>query len=419
MADDPDGAAGPLLPVLRDPSAWTVNRSRHASFRENEILTNQTNFTADFRTGGLEHSLSSGVEFIYEEQYAPTYVSASLGTAPPANLYNPDPNAPFTVAPNPTTNGAFTRGDTQTAAVYAFDTVKVGEKWEFTGGARWENYDTTFESVTASAAPVVLTPLRVEASDSISSWKVGALFKPVPQGSVYVAYADSLKPPGSDNFTLSTATTGNAALNNPNLDPQKATNIELGAKWELLDGRLFTTAALFRSKNKNDLVRTDPGDPNAIDQYGEKTVEGLELGAVGKLTDAWQISAGLTRQNTEVEEGTDTQQGAAINFSPKLTATLWTTYVLPFGVTVGGGARYVDTQARQINNTPVPGGVFEVPDYTVVDLFASYNVTQNVGLQLNAYNVADKFYVAMINNSGQRYSAGTPRSYLLSVNFKF
>jgi catecholate siderophore receptor len=409
-------------PVVRtDPSTWTLNRSRHASYRENEILTNQTNLTASFATGGVTHKLSSGVEFIYEKQFTPTVVG--LGTLAPTSLYNPDRTGVFTVAPAPVRNGAFADGDTVTAAIYAFDTLELNDRWQLTGGLRVEHYKTQTQSVAISTAtPPVTTTAALEDSDVIASWKVGVLYKPAENGSVYVAFANSLKPPGADNFTLNSAATNIAS---PNLDPQKATNIELGTKWEFLDGNLAATAAAFHSKNKNDLARTDPGNPDAVIQYGEKEVKGIELGLVGQLTPAWQLSFGLTRQDTEVTQGSipatgpSTQTGAAINFSPKLSATLWTTYKLPGNFTIGGGARHVDTQARQINNAPTAGGVFELPSFTVIDLFGYYGVTENVGVQLNAYNVTDENYVSAINNSGQRYIAGIPRSYLLTVNFAF
>lgn len=408
--------------VVRPPANWTVGRSRHASFRENEILTNQTHLTANFRTGSLTHTLSGGVEFIYEKQNTPAYVSASLGTTAPANLYNPNPYDPFTVMPNPTTNGGFSKGNTLTTAGYVFDTVDLTPKWQLNGAVRVEQFDTEFESVTASTTlPLTLTPLSADASDTLVSWKTGVLFKPVDNGSIYVAYANSLKPPGSDNFTLTAQNAAN--INNPNLDPQKATHIEIGTKWDLLGGKLAATAAVFHSKNENDLARTDPTDPNAVIQYGEKRVEGVEVGVVGQITDAWQVSAGLTRQDTEVTEGqiggNTPQTGAAINFSPKLSATLWTTYQLPFGLAIGGGIRYQDTQARQINAAPTAGGVFEVPSYTVLDGFASYAFTAKLGAQLNVYNLTDEFYVGAINNSGQRYLPGTPRSFLVTVNAKF
>jgi catecholate siderophore receptor len=99
---------------------------------------------------------------------------------------------------------------------------------------------------------------------------------------------------------------------------------------------------------------------------------------------------------------------------------MWTTYRLPIGLTVGGGVRYVDTSALAVSTVvPTNTGVFEVPSYTVVDLYAAYDVNENIALQLNGYNLTDEDYISSINNHGFRYLPGTPRSYLATVNFKF
>lgn len=55
----------------------------------------------------------------------------------------------------------------------------------------------------------------------------------------------------------------------------------------------------------------------------------------------------------------------------------------------------------------------------VVDAIVSYDVTPNLGIQANIYNILDERYVGSVNNSGQRYQPGTPRSFLLSMNFKY
>jgi catecholate siderophore receptor len=50
---------------------------------------------------------------------------------------------------------------------------------------------------------------------------------------------------------------------------------------------------------------------------------------------------------------------------------------------------------------------------------AAYAFNDTVSLQLNGYNLTNELYVAALNNSGARYSPGTPRSALLTVNFEF
>jgi catecholate siderophore receptor len=123
------------------------------------------------------------------------------------------------------------------------------------------------------------------------------LYKPATNGSVYLSYATSQLPPGGSNFTLS-ATANN--INNPNIDPQKGTNLELGTKWDLLDNKLALTAAVFESTNENEIA-TDPD--GTASQVGERQVRGIELGAVGAITSAWQISAGAAFMDSEITRG--------------------------------------------------------------------------------------------------------------------
>ncbi|MBU5900253.1 hypothetical protein JVW24_24340, partial [Vibrio cholerae O1] len=75
---------------------------------------------------------------------------------------------------------------------------------------------------------------------------------------------------------------------------------------------------------------------------------------VGQITPAWNITAGLARMNTEVQQGTASQTGAHLNWSPRLSFTSWTTYRFGNGLTLGGGARYMDTVARLVSNSAVP-----------------------------------------------------------------
>jgi len=403
-----------------DPSSWTVARTRHGKDQRNEVLTNQTNVTAQFETGGLKHALTGGIEVIYEKQVNTTV--AAVGTQGVANLYNPNVNDVFVPVWD---NGGETNGNTTTVGLYVGDTVSLTDRVELTGGLRLDKYRTETLSVPATDA-AGQTAVGMNKSDTLFTWKLGGLYKLAPNGNVYAAYSYSEKPPGSDTFALAAATpnvdTGIVNLNAPNLDPQEATNIEIGTKWDVLGNRLALTAALFRTDNKNDVAQRDlvTGD---LTQYGKRRVQGVELGAVGQLTTRWLISAGIARLDTEVTQGsraTPTQQGAAVNWSPKLAMTAWTTYKLPLGVTLGGGARYLSSQKRQVSTAPTGEiNTPEIDNYVVFDAMAAYEFTKNVSLQLNVYNLSDKFYVASLNNSGTRYTLGTPRSVLLTANVKF
>ncbi|MEF8509097.1 TonB-dependent receptor, partial [Escherichia coli] len=90
------------------------------------------------------------------------------------------------------------------------------------------------------------------------------------------------------NFQLSSA--ANSA-NNTDYKPQEARTSEIGTKWDLLNQRLALTAALYRTEVLNE-VEQDPVVTTEYHQNGKKRVKGIELSAVGRITDNWNVSAG-------------------------------------------------------------------------------------------------------------------------------
>jgi catecholate siderophore receptor len=427
FASDFEEIKGTMFTARFEPDLWTVARTRQSKFQDNTLLTNQTNVTANLQTGSVGHAITGGIEFIDEEQYTPTYLAASLGAPiPPANVYNPNRNDALP-GYAPVRDGRYNRGETQTAGVYVFDTISFAERWQATAGFRVDSYETELDSVlfstliTHPTLPVnTLVPQNFQVDDTLFSYKVGLLFKPVENGSIYLSHATSLQPPGGANFTFSTNANNQ---NNPALDPTEGENLELGAKWEFRDGNLAVTGAIYDSSNKNEIAQ-DANDPTQFVAIGEREVKGIELGIVGKLTDAWELSAGVAKMDTEIKRGLANQGGLPITWSPEFTFTSWTTYHTPFGLSIGGGARYVDSVIRPVssNSAPPPPNQTNMrtaPDYWVLDVMAAYAINDNVTLQLNGYNLTDELYVAALNNSGARYSPGAPRSAVLTVNFTF
>jgi catecholate siderophore receptor len=395
-----------------DPVTGLVTRSRQINERINRNFTNQTNLNFEFRTGGLQHSMSTGVEYANETQISPGRTGA--GTAPPTSIYDPNPHDPVT-GYAPARTGAVTRGETETFAAYGFDTIELSRQWQLSAGVRVERYDTDFLSV---AIPGSGTPdVKLDVSDTLTSWNAGLVFKPLDNGSVYLSAATTQTPPGGLNFTLS-PTTSNA--NNPALEPQKSTNYELGTKWDVLEGRLSTTAAIFHTINTNVVTsETIGGTVVAVSFDSEQQVEGIELTASGLITPNWQVFAGYSYLDSEFSKSvTPNQQDATLQWTPKNSGNLWTTYQLPLGFSIGGGARYMDTVAR--SSLTVPNGAApSAPDYWVYSATAAWQANDRVTLRLNVNNVTDEVYAISLNNNGGRYNPGPERSYLLSADFAF
>ena len=412
------GSAGDL-------SSYTLARSL-PTFKDqrNTLLTDQLNLRVDFRTGAVGHSLSTGLEFTREELESFGQAVTGGTSWPAASLYAPDWNVGGLTWAH---NGADAHGKTTTSALYAFDTLSLGDAVLITAGVRADHYRTQYNSASvcggrsgpacgSNPAGTVLRNPRLEASDTLLNWKLGALYKVGSTVSLYANYALSQQPPGGSNFALSSSA---SSLDNPRLDPQKARTLEVGSKWAFNDDALALNLALFQTDVDNEIntqVLDDAGNPT---QTGSKRVRGVEVSAVGRLSERWSLSAGYTRLDTSVQEGAlVTADGSnALSYTPDSAFTGWTSYTLPSGLTFGGGVRYSGAMHRGTDGAV--GTPAFTKSYTVYDAVVSWPVNEHLVLRLNGYNLFDKQYVAAINKSGYRYTPGTPRTVLLSADLRF
>jgi catecholate siderophore receptor len=416
-------AAGLLTPDPADPATWTLARS-NPTFKHqvNRILTNQTNLSAQLDSGRVHHSLSAGIE-LTREQLATVGMGALDGSAwPAANLYRPDRHVGGLQWGD---TGARSHGRTDTVAAYLFDTMQLSEHWQATAGVRLDHYSTDFHDTAACGSrrgPVcgdlpagsIVPDLDTRIAGNLPSWKLGIVYKPTPIGSIYANFAVAQQPPGGSSLELSSSANN---ANNPAFDPQKARTTELGSKWSLLGDRLLLTGALYRTVVDNEVVQ-DPVD-QLYYQTGRKRVQGIELGATGKLTARWAVTAGFTTMDAKVVDGGNVAEDGSrdLAYTPKSAFTAWTTYRLPCDLTFGGGARYSGAMKRGTD------GAIGTPAFTeaywVFDAMASYPLNRHLDLQLNVYNLFDEDYVAAINKSGYRYTPGAPRSVMLTANVRF
>ena len=416
-------AANITMPNPSDPSTWTETRTGNTRDSNNRIITNQTNLTTKINTGFLKHDISTGFEFTREEQ---TLYGHNTPVMPAFNIYSPSSNV---FATNYGRNGADATGSTDTVAAYLFDTVSLGDRWEVNGGARWDYYHTQYRSSTAcggTGRTVVACPTGIAAGTPVQTidtskngnlfdWKLGALYRLSANGNLYANFAVSQQPPGGSTFALAAGGTGNSA-NRIDFAPQRAKTYEVGTKWELFDKRLLTSAALFRTDITNEVQALDDGTYGLT---GKKRVQGVELMASGQITPNWSVMAGYTYQNAKVDAGSSVASDGSslLTYTPRNAISLWTSYMFPHGINVGGGARYVGGLARGTDGAV--GTPTNTDSYWVFDAMASYKVSRNLSLQLNVYNIFNKDYVASINKSGYRYFPGATRTALLTANISF
>jgi catecholate siderophore receptor len=425
----------------------------------NQLMFDQLDLRAVFNTGAIEHTIDLGGSATWEKYdlnngniLRNADGTAAFATLPLINIDNPADIVPgragFTYGSNVYTGPlnfirtGHTVGEQTNVAGYLFDTMKLG-KFELSGGARIERNVGTSRTDTVSAVPATLGQVTrgIEGrnADTLFSYRVGLNYKPVEAISLYAAYGNSKTPSKNSVNGACTAETPGVVNTTCNINPESATNYEIGAKAELFDGGLLLTAAAFR--NERDKYAVVSGDPTVPNQQldGKSRVDGIALGASGTITPAWTITANYTYLKSKLVQsvsdfclanpgavtGTRTCTNTAANpnpgagqflpQTPKNSGSLFTTYRLPFGLTLGYGLTYQDGFLLTAA-TPAAAAI-KSDDYLTHQGYLSYEFSPNVSAQLNVKNIGNKLYFTRIRNNGWA-TPGEGRSAVLTVTAK-
>lgn len=375
----------------------TLNRQFQSRDQEDSVLSNQTNLTAEFNTGTIRHTLTTGVEFAYEES---ENKARTADAAPQTDLFNPNAHDPYTGKIS--YSGARQEAEVFSAAAYVFDKIEFNDQWEVNGGLRYDYMETDYTSVDADGGVTDLTR-----DDHMLSWRAALVFKPVEFGSIYFGYGTSFNP--ATELLVSSSSGG--IINQFDTDPEESRTYELGTKWDLFDEKMSFTAALFRTEKTN--ARTpDPADPTSFELTGEQVVQGLELGLAGSITEQWRVFAGYTYLDSEIEASNNADEiGNELSNTPNHSFNLWTVYDLPAGFQIGAGAQYVGDRFNNNANVRV------APSYWVFDAMLGYQVNENVSLRVNVYNLGDEEYIDRLG--GGHFVPGPGRSVAVSATIKF
>ncbi len=375
-----------LVPQIRRTDTKYQNRN-------DRIISNQTDLSADVKTGMFLHSLDFGIELSQEHQpsllFADTFAN---GRPPVSDLFNPTPNATYNAALAPT--GATTEGNARSKGFYAFDNVKIGRYFHADFGLRWDSVDVDYTTV--STAGVRADFARAE---SAVSGRGAMVFKPVDRGSIYGAYSTSFQPVFDATLGLQLGAVG---VNSQALAPEESHNIEFGTKW-MVRNNLELTGAFFIMEKTNART-TDLNGATVL--AGDQKVTGAEFGLKGNITPDWSVFTGLSLMDGEVVGSGDvTEVGQELAYVPNASLNLWTTYRLKRNIIVGGGANY--ESGHFFNNT---GGFLFVSrvndpryvqnaaaiqaltEYWTANAMVIIPVTKHLQLQINGSNLGNTRY---------------------------
>ena len=371
-----------------------------------ETVTVQADYNHRFTLAGMAHEAIAGVEYLKEKSFRTTLQNLGGTTAA-----NPPRFVPYVAS----TTATPTRFDSDSWAVYAQDSVEFVPKWKATLGMRHDWMVADYSSATSPQ-------LRYDES----SFRTALSFHPTDDTHYYLAWSDSFSPT-ADLYQLTVAP----------LPAERSEVAELGAKWQFFEGDLALRAAIYQATKAWE--RNGDLESTAAILTKKRRTRGAELEAAGRITDAWEVFAGLAlmdakildvAENVNPTTGTITVAdarfaGQKARNTPPATFNLWTTYRLAPKWKVGGG---VEAKGERYGYSPTGafptqggGTAFSpntAPGYARWDAMAAYEA-KSWALRLNVKNVFNRLYWDAIYDNGGFTTPGTKRMWIATGEVKF
>ena len=356
--------------------------------------------------GGLRNTLVVGADVSYVASKRHFYTFST--TRAERDVFAPDHDFPYDIVPHTVpANVANTFAEGTDYAAFISDQLWFTDAWSVILGGRFDTYSVTYQSVT-----VANTLSEISTDATLFNPKASLVFEPTETQTYYSSWAKSATPQGTSVTNQPTPISGNTSaggFNTRDLEPEKNDILEVGAKLAFYEGRLGLAGSIFRV-NKNN-AKVDDGLGNIISSGDAQRVQGIELGVIGTISEAWSISANYAFLDSETAGSlTADVVGKRVANVPEHSVALWTTYMPIPELTLGLGGNYAGKV--YLNNT---NHAF-VPESFSMDALIAYQFRQ-WRFQLNATNLFDRLNYAGSQNNRAVPSPG--RTFIFSIGTVF
>lgn len=371
-------------------NSGTVTLGAYNSRNDRRNLISQTDLIWDGSLAGIDQTWLVGVELGRQKSRNQRLSGSSAGS-----VTLEEPTVDRTITYSRSASDADNRTRASIGAGYIQTQLRPSDWLELVGGLRFDRFKLGVDD----DRPEVATFRR---TDNLVSPRVGLVLKPRKDLSLYTSFSRSFLPQSGDQFSGLTSTTSE-------LKPERFDNVEVGAKWELLDG-LLATAALYQLDRTNSQYR-DPVT-NIVELSGATRTRGLELGVERSIASRLQLSVGYALQESEVRRATSAPVGRKTPLVPRHSFSLWSKYQLSKPFAAGLGLLSRSKSYASINNTVV------LPGYTRLDGALYYKLTDGIEAQLNVENLTNRDYFPTAHNDNN-IAPGAPRTARLTLRADF
>lgn len=376
------------------PDGRWVRGLQKSGTEENYFIT-QLDITGKFKTGGIAHQLLAGADAdkYLTNAYAYNYANAAIGNKniyDTINVFDLTRYRQRTDVPAVT---ATTRTQTPITryGIYIQDLVCLSGQFKLLAGIRFSKQQTKGAFIDSLAKDKRV--FTSDISDQAFTPRVGLVYQPVKQVSVFASYANS--------FTLNTGTD----INLQPLKPSFLNQYEAGVKTEFFEKLLSANVTVYQIVNSNlaQTALTDAnGNPNSNSNIkelaGEVTSKGVEVDLSTKSLAGFQLMAGYSYNDTRYTRSNTYVVGSRLRYNPQHTANFSVYYSFsersPLkGFNAGAMVYYVGKRvAGRSTRVQVPNDSFKlmsVPDYAQVDASLGYS-WQKLSIRLKVSNLLNE-----------------------------
>ena len=282
--------------------------------------------------------------------------------------------------------------DLTVTSFYLQGDIDFSDSWKMIIGGRLDNFDITVTDVKKSQDQ--------SRKDDMFSPRLGVIYKPADNMSLYVSYSESFLPRSGEQYKKLDAS--GAAL-----DPDVYKNTEFGYKYDINDALTFT-AAIFDSESTRAEKDNETGEMNEIRGL---EVEGYEVELSGDIDDQNNLTFGYTSLDGVTSKGTKQPREL-----PNQMLSLWYSYQA--NETFGFGLGVTHQAESFIKDTTNGSTGPALPDYTRVDFALHINASDNDVVRVHIENLTDELYFPHSHSTHQA-SVGESLSARVSYSRRF
>jgi iron complex outermembrane recepter protein len=382
-------------PVNLDEETGELQRN----FRSNDDIAKrygmQTDLTGKFKTGFVEHTLLFGID-LSRTTFEGTQKRLPAGLTPSINIFNPVYNQ----IPRPNLSELTmvvrdNNNSTNLLGIFLQDQMALTNNLKLVVGGRFDIVDqeskNNLSNTTSNQYDEAFTP------------RVGMVYQPIQEISLYASYSQSFQPNFATRFDGSF------------LEPERGQQYEVGIRGEFLNSKLVTNIAAYEI-TKSNVATTDLANPGFSVAVGEQRSRGIEFDVAGEILPGWNIIASYAYTDAKVTKSNAGLEGNRLSNVPYNAASLWTTYEIQTGnlqgLGFGVGVFFVGEREGDLENT------FQVPSYVRTDASIFFR-TDNWRAALNFKNLFDVQYIRTTDSFRSAIIPGEPFTVIGTVAVEF